>query len=293
MTDLLLSILFSTFIYLTFKISDRYKTDLFTIILINYLTASILGLWLHEGAFNLSSLFQFAWLPVAMIIGIMFMVMFLMIGYATRRAGISITSVSTRISLIIPAIFSMVSDPLDVVTPDRIIAVILALFALFLTIYKPSSALPDRRNIYLPVILFLGAGLTDAAVKYAQHRYIDESNLSYFTAITFLTALLAGMVVTIFRKKPLTGTGSIKTILTGILLGVVNFGSMFFMVRALDSGFMAGSSIFALNNIGIVSLSVFIAVYFFGEKLSNMNRIGIILSILTILLFYSGWFLFR
>jgi multidrug transporter EmrE-like cation transporter len=76
----------------------------------------------------------------------------------------------------------------------------------------------------------------------------------------------------------------------GIVLGIVNFGSIYLLVSALNhvnnNGIRTDSSvIFGLNNIGIVGLSVLVGLLIFSEKLKLINWIGIALSVVSILLF--------
>jgi predicted MFS family arabinose efflux permease len=74
------------------------------------------------------------------------------------------------------------------------------------------------------------------------------------------------------------------------VLGIVNFGSIFFLVRALHYNSPAGRSldssvIFGANNISIVALSVLVGLLIFKEKLTYINWSGVILSALALLLF--------
>ena len=76
----------------------------------------------------------------------------------------------------------------------------------------------------------------------------------------------------------------------GLLLGSVNFGSIYFLVRALHYTSPAGknmdsSVIFGANNISIVALSVLIGLLVFRERLKLVNWIGVMLSALALLLF--------
>jgi uncharacterized membrane protein len=76
----------------------------------------------------------------------------------------------------------------------------------------------------------------------------------------------------------------------GFLLGSVNFGSIYFLVRALHytsrTGWQMDSSvIFGANNISIVALSVLLGLLVFREKLRPVNWVGICLSALALLLF--------
>jgi uncharacterized membrane protein len=70
----------------------------------------------------------------------------------------------------------------------------------------------------------------------------------------------------------------------GVVLGLVNFGSLYGLIRALDSGVFDSSIIFGINNMGIVLLSVIIAMMIFSEKLTIINKIGVILSLVAIII---------
>jgi uncharacterized membrane protein len=79
----------------------------------------------------------------------------------------------------------------------------------------------------------------------------------------------------------------------GALLGGVNFGSIFFLVKTLnfidpENGAIDSSVVFGINNIGIVALSVILGMLIFQEKLSAVNKTGILICIIaTILLAYA------
>jgi drug/metabolite transporter (DMT)-like permease len=292
MIALLLSILCSTSIYITFKLAEKLNIDNFRIILINYFIATILGftiLFLENGQITIET---GPWLLFSVIIGSMFIMMFFLIGYSSQKAGISVTSVATRMSVLIPIVFSMIIDESDRLTITKLIAIAVALVALVLTIYKPGQARINWKYLFLPVILFLGAGLVDSFVKYAQHNYVDADNLSVFSSFVFLVSLILTSLVGLFGKKnKLKDLKSGKAWGIGIILGMVNFGSMYFIIKTLDSGIFDGSIVFALNNIGIVVLSVLLAIVLFQEKLSSINKAGIVLSVIALWLLTNDSFL--
>ena len=73
----------------------------------------------------------------------------------------------------------------------------------------------------------------------------------------------------------------------------MNFGSIFFIVRALNfvsaKGEITDSSvIFGINNTGIVALSVMAGLLVFGERLKLVNWAGITLSAIALILFSLG-----
>ena len=130
----------------------------------------------------------------------------------------------------------------------------------------------------------------DSLVKLAQQQYVSDEETALFSAILFLNAFLAGILVAFFYRKHNHYFLKAKVWGWGLLLGAVNFGSIFFLVRALHYSSPAGkhmdsSVIFGTNNISIVALSVLVGLLVFKEKLKLINWIGVGLSALALLLF--------
>ena len=287
---LLLCILSSTAIFVTFKTIHRFSIPAFPVIVINYLAATVLGFLIYSGDTSLASIPGSVWLPISILIGIMFILMFFLVAFSTRKAGISVTTVASKMSVIFPIVFSLLIDPDDQLTMIKAAAVIIALGGVVLTVYKPGGEHPERSVIFIPLLLFVGMGVVDSLVKLAQQQYVSDGETALFSAILFLNAFISGLVATIiyrkhnryFLKRAVWGWG--------LLLGVVNFGSIYFLVRALHYNSPVGKSmdssvIFGANNISIVALSVLVGLLIFREKLSYMNWIGIVLSALSLLLF--------
>ncbi|MDZ7738548.1 MAG: hypothetical protein U5K32_05670 [Bacteroidales bacterium] len=280
MIYLLLCIVSTTGIMVIFKIAGRMKLDTFRIIIINYFTAAIMGFSI--GGFPSGEDMTASWLPMAVIIGILFIVMFFVIARSAQKAGIAVTSVASKMSVVIPITFSIFyfNEDLGIL---KVMGIILALVSLFMTTYnrdKTKTRGPDV--MMLPIILFLGAGLIDSLIKYSQQVHIIEQGTIMFTSVLFSISALTGVLFSFFRKDMFKAKNIMKVFIAGISLGIVNFGSLYGIIMALDSNILDSSIIFGINNIGIVVLSVIIALIFFDEKLSKLNRAGIILSIITI-----------
>ncbi|MCF8371462.1 MAG: DMT family transporter [Bacteroidales bacterium] len=282
MLNLLFSILSSGVIFALFKLAEIKKVDNVRIIIINYLTASILGFSLNRIDPSLANTIHSNWLFLAIFIGVMFIGMFFLIGYSAQKAGISVTTVSTKMSVVVPILFSILYDPQDKISLIKALGIGLALVALFLSVYKKRTEKLEMKFVFLPVILFFGMGLVDSFVKFAQQDYLDDNNLPMFTAFTFAGALFTGLIVLAVLRYPIKNFLSIKAWVIGILLGSANFGSMYFLVRALEYGNFASSAVFGINNIGIVSVSVFLALLFFKERLKPINWIGILVAVMAI-----------
>ena len=287
---LLLCILSSTGIFIIFKTIDRLRIPSFPVIVINYLTATLLGFLINADEVTLTSLRESSWLAMSAVIGIMFILMFFLIAISSKKAGISVTTVASKMSVVFPIAFSIMIDSADHLTLMKTAAIAVALCGVILTIYKPGKGKVDRAVIFIPLLLFVGMGVVDSLVKLAQHSFVMDDETALFSAILFLNAFLSGLLVMIFYRKdsrqflrgPVWGWG--------LLLGTVNFGSIFFLVRALNyvspSGLgLDGSVVFGANNISIVALSVLVGLLVFKEKLKLINWLGIVLSALALLLF--------
>jgi len=77
---------------------------------------------------------------------------------------------------------------------------------------------------------------------------------------------------------------SINTLLGGSLLGIVNYGSLYYLIAALNSSGFKSSVVFSMVNIGIVSLSLIFGLFIYKEKISKLNYLGIGLSFIAIII---------
>jgi hypothetical protein len=287
MIFLLFSILSSAAIYVIFKFLDRFKIKTFNIIIINYITATILGILLTKSSVDIFPIYQKAWFPYSVLIGVMFIIMFVVIAKSSQVVGIAITTISNKMSVIIPIIVSILIDPLDVLSDLKTVGIILAILAVFLSVYRKRKVEFDPRNIYLPIILFLGMGLVDSFVKYAQQYHVADDVLPVFTVILFAMAAVAGLVTKALRRTSFKELVNKKNLMWGVALGISNYGSLYFLIKALNYKSQLGDSIdgsivFGINNLGIIVLSVVIGMTVFKEKFLKINWVGIVLSLIAI-----------
>ena len=282
MIFLLLSVVSSSLLMVIFKISGRRNMDSFQVILINYIVATIIGYSIV--GLPKRDIFQQSWLLYAFIIGILFIVIFLIMARSTQKSGIAITTVASKMSVIIPIIFSILYFT-ENVTWLKTLGIVLAMISVFLTVYKKDTGgNKSERRIVLPLILFIGTGLIDSLIKYTQEVHLTGSGSIMFASTLFCIAAISGIAYTPFRKKSINNIFNKDVLIAGLVLGIINFGSLYGIVMALESRVFDSSIIFGVNNIGIVMFSVFLALLIFNEKLSKLNRVGIILSLVSILI---------
>jgi drug/metabolite transporter (DMT)-like permease len=289
MIYLILCILSSTSIFIVFKLLNKLRVSTVNAIVINYFTAGVLGLIVIGGGDY--DPVGAAWFRMALINGFLFVFMFFVIGYSSRVAGITITSLTTKLSVVIPVLFSILRFG-EEITIYKVAGMILALAAIVMIVYKPANTGVAkgsiREAIWLPVILFLGAGFIDSLIKYSQEVYVTQDDTLAFATTTFLVAAITSVGFRLTVRFEKEENRWYRLLAGGVALGVVNFGSLYFLVMALGSPHIASSVVFGINNIGIVLLSVIAGMVLFGERLSALNKAGIIVAIISIvILFYS------
>lgn len=281
MIYLLLCIFSSTAIIILFKYFSRFEINNFNAIIINYLTAALLGLTISFNSLKNTNVFIQSWFPLAVLIGILFVVMFNIIAVTTQKAGISVSSVASKMSVIAPMLFSILYYH-EQINNYKIAGMVLAVIAVVFTAIRKNTNFENRKYLFLPFILFIGMGLVDSLVKFSQHEYLRDQNLHVFSTLLFTISAITGIVIRLLKKPSNQSAMNIKTVTGGMLLGIANYGSLYFLVHALNSNFVDSSVVFGLNSVGIVLLSVFLAIILFKEKLSFINWTGIVLSIITI-----------
>ncbi|MDD3892919.1 MAG: hypothetical protein PHE03_11530 [Bacteroidales bacterium] len=284
MIFLFLSILSSSLIYVLFKQIERYRVVNFSAIIINYIVACIAGFFLSDSNPYSSQIITQKWIPVALVVGTMYIVTFYAIAKSTQKAGVAVTTVASKMSMVFPIVFSIWYDANDMLSTLKLVGILLALIAVFLTVFKKSDRAFDSRTIMLPAFLFIAMGIVDSFVKYAQSEFISDDLVPTFSAVVFASSLMAGLLILPFNKPALKSIIKLKTWVLGALLGLANFGSLYFLIRALNHininihQQLASSAVLGINNIGIVVLSVIIGFLAYKERPTLINWAGIALS---------------
>lgn len=284
MVSLVLSILSSTLILFIFKIIEKRQIPLFPPIVVNYLMASVLGFALN-GSNPLPLVSSVPpWLIFSVIIGVLLIVNFYLIGSSTQKAGIAVTSIAAKMSFVIPVLFSLLYDVNDSFSLTKLVLISTAVVAVFLVVRPNSLKSARTHHVILPVAIFVGLGLLDSLIKYSQYHYIGTAaDSSLFSGVNFTVAGLLGIAALLYSRTQRKLLLSWKVWISGALLGTANFGSMYFLINALNDLKFNNSLVFGINNIGTVVLSVLMAFVLFRERFSLINWVGLVLSLLVLL----------
>ena len=284
MTSLLLSIVFSTILVVFFKLFARLGVNNLLAIVINYITAAITGMLILP--FSLKQAFESPWWFHTLILGIVFVSIFLVMALTTQKAGMAVTSVAGKMSMVIPVMVGVLYFK-EQLNSLQWIGLATAFLAVLAISFRKDQVKPSIWVILLPFVLFIGSGFIDTYLNVAQKLLINEDEFVPFTSLVFLFAFMSGaffLTVQTIRNHELP---TVKSIVAGILLGIFNWGSLFFLLRALRFAEFPSAVLFAFNNIGIVIASAITGILLFREKYVWINYVGLILSVLAII-FLNG-----
>jgi drug/metabolite transporter (DMT)-like permease len=287
---LFISILSSTLIFVIFKSFDRLQINNLYAIIFNYLCAGSLGYLLTEEKPMVSEILQAHWLVPTIGIGFMFIALFQVMAYTAQKLGVSRVSIALKMSGVLPVVAGiwLYNEKISWI---GYIGIALALLAVYLGTKKKTEGPAKKVNwilVLLPILLFIGNGSIDVLMKYAQHFWLEPHELATFSGVLFACAFAWGILFGAYNFfiKRLRPTW--RDLLGGIALGVPNFGSIYFLLEALDKSGMASAAIYPINNVSIVGLSAVTGVLLYREKLSALNVIGLIAAILAIALIAYG-----
>ena len=278
---LLLSVVFSTFINLVFKWFSVFKVNKIQAILVNYLVCFSIGFVL-SGDFNLLKIIGSDWFKYSIILGSLFVAIFLSMAMTTEKYGVSVNAVSAKMSVIIPVLFAYVYNS-ERLTIQFVVGILLSLLSIYLITKKKQIIIP-RKYIYLPIIVFLGSGTIDTSLKLLELNYSNDISINTISYSIFLGAFLVGTTFYTIKNQFNFSNWSSRNIISGIILGIPNYFSIYFLLTAIKSFSLKSAFVFGINNIGIVLLSTLLSVIIFKEKLTLINKFGVLISVLSIIL---------
>lgn len=283
MIYLLLSIFASTTIFVVFKLFQRFKINTLQAIIVNYITACACGLLNYNGEINISKIFHSEWFYGSIFLGFLFIMVFNLMALTAQRNGLSAASVSSKMSVVIPILFGIYVYQ-ESISFQKVIGIIIALIAVYLTATKTKSSIRIRQGFLFPFLLFLGSGIIDASIKYLETTYVPKNGIPIFSATIFGCAAILGLIIFIYKALFKSIKFETKNIIGGIILGIINYYSIYYLLKALQFEGLESSTLFTINNVAIVMISTLLGLFLFRESISKKNWIGVSLAIISILL---------
>lgn len=282
MWALIISISCSVAVSILLKIARSKQIDVAQAIAFNYVMAgSLTVVLLRPEPLSLLSPSTPYWVIIAL--GILLPSIFLVMAKAVQQAGIVLSDAAQRLSLVIPLIAAVALFG-EAIHGSKLLGVALGLTALVCLSFgsqkqkaKPTIASKTDLHPFNWLLgVWLGFGLIDILFK-----QLSKSGAGFSSSL-LVTFILAGTLL--FSWLLIRGTQwQQRSIFAGLLLGLLNFGNIYFYIRAHQLFPENPTLVFSTMNIGVITLGTLVGAGFFKEKLSWLSVAGVVLAICAII----------
>lgn len=284
MLYILLSICFSVAVSVLLKTVKRYQIDIYQAITWNYSMAIVLT-WIFLRP-KLEIVHSSPYYVYTML-GVLLPALFVIVAVSITSNGIVRTEIAQRLSLFIPvaSAFIFFGEQLTISKGAGLAVCFAAIICSIPWGKQRSSNTRGKADAWMYlVVVFIGMGVIDLLLK----KMSAFKGTSYTSSLllVFVLAFLLSLINLFYRFGSKKSKFSWPHILFGWILGVANFGNIFFYIKALGSLSDKPSLVFSINDIGIIILGAFVGLALFKEKLSMVNKVGIGLAVLAIVIFY-------
>ena len=278
---LLLTILCSTSISIILKYSDTKKGEPIVLLVGNYLVASLIGLALL--LVNENKIFSIQTLLFGAGLGLLFVLSFFAFAKAISFAGTGLATTSSRLSVIIPILFSIIIFN-EMPNKLHLVGFGFTLITFILFYFSVRGNHKDGEGVlkYLFLIaVFVGIGINDFAIKVYKF-WRPEQEEPYFIFFIFSSAFVYSSIYIILKKVKI----SKNTVLLGLVLGIPNAFSTFFLLGAL--ALLPAILVYPLMNVGIILFTTVAAFLIWKEKLNRWGVLALASGLLAILFLSLG-----
>jgi drug/metabolite transporter (DMT)-like permease len=227
----------------------------------------------------------------------MFVIVFLLIGQTATKSGVTTATLSSDLSLVIPVVFGLFvfKNTNKDFTVWNYLGIVLAVVAVAMSAIKRRQTGPSVRSgvgnqkmsgaaWFFPVLLFLASGTNNTLINYLSSQFYKPDQMTLFMIIACIGAIIVGTSLLIYRILITNEVVTLKNVLGGLLLGVPNFLSLYFLLKALAAFGNSAAFVFPIYNVMTIIASSFAAWLLFKERLETVNKIGLVLAIIAIVL---------
>lgn len=284
MVYLTLSILSSCTLLWMFRYFSDKNLNIQGIITVNYIICLTATLLVNADTLDVQSIKEEPLNVYAFLLGGLFIVTFNIMSKTVTHFGIMISSVTQKMSLIAPIIIGVLFYA-ENLTIFRFIGIIAAVSAI-VVINMPFNKDPEQKRKWFfwlfPLLTWLLSSIIDAAF-YLLGKSTESKQSASFLAVLFSTAATLGILNMIIQKIKYGKKIPWHIVPFGVLLGVPNFMSIHYLMKAIAQGWDA-SLMFPINNVAIIAISMLGALLIFKEKANKYKFMGVTMAISAVLL---------
>ncbi|MEM7207776.1 MAG: hypothetical protein AAF434_08145 [Pseudomonadota bacterium] len=258
-----------------FRVIDILGINTRHAITINYLVASITGFVIFGWPTDVLSKL---WFWFAAIKGVAFYLVFRVMARTAQINGVAVAGIATKMSVLMPVAVGLIvlGESIELM---KILGIVTGVSAVILS----AVGVAQVREWRWPILAFLGTGAIDSSFKLLQVWILNDADIPQFTSVIFVFAFAVGLAhhATLPQKKFASAS-----LISGAILGIFNFGSVYFILLALSQPNLESSIVFPINNFGVVLGATIIGVVAFREKLTVRGWLGLATALTSIVLLY-------
>src|SRR5690606_13835597 len=155
---------------------------------------------------------------------------------------------------------------------------------LFSVSWKGGGKLGNSKALLYPLLVFCGMGGMDILFKQVTQYNREIYYVSLF--IVFALAMLFGFLILLYKLYFKDEQLDKRAVLWGLGLGLFNFANIYWYMHAHRLLKDNPSIVFTTMDVGGIILGALVGMVFFKDRLSVMNKVGLVLAVLSVLLIY-------
>jgi len=217
-------------------------------------------------------------------LGLILPSLFVLLGRSVQRAGIVRTDIAQRLSLLLSllAAFTLFGET---ASAPRLAGLALGLLSLPCLLARPRQDADASADRWLPLAVLVGFAAVDVLLK---RIALDGTPLAVSLLATFAIAFVPMLAWQLWRHARGRAALTWRNLGAGLLLGALNFGNIYFYLRAHRALSAHPALVFASMNIGVVLLGTLAGVALYRERLTRLNLAAIPMAVAAIVLIALG-----
>ena len=286
MLYLVLAALSSAVLTLVLKLFRDPKGNRYGLILGNYLTCMLIAFLQLPEKGQLLRVSTATWL-MSLLAGLLFVAGLVLMQSSVARNGATLTSAFSKLGLIVPLLLSFAFFG-EVPTWLQLLGLCLALGAILLIYGKDkretdivSASEKTKGQLALLLLTLLAVGCSESMAKIFARLGNQDENSCYFFYL-FLTAACLTFLFSLKEKKKSGKALRPGELAAGILAGIPNFFSSYFLLKALLT--LPATLVYPVFSVGSLLLVMAAGVLLFREKLGRRQLCGLLLILVALVL---------
>lgn len=287
MISLLIAVVLTTVLFLIFKAYQVFKVNTFQAVVTNYFTCILVGALFSIDEPLMYMLQDLSWLWLSVFMGALFISTFYLMAWSAQEISVSVSTLSSKLSLILPVVYSLyAANTLFELNFTYIVGFVLVLVSILLAVYKPKngvSTVSASKSLLVAVVVFLMTGAVDTSINIANHHFQHLAGFGKLFPITvFMMAFLFGGLFLSFKLLKNKEQLDLRSVIGGVILGVPNYFSIYFILKALTEFRGDGAFVFPVVNMSVIILCALSARIIYKEKLNVLNVVGLLCGVVAI-----------